>query len=206
MVYKIVRYIGCVLSFLFFPIRIKGENILNKKGSLILAANHVSYMDPVVLGIATKRQIHFMAKKEIFKVPILGFIIRCLGAIPIDREKATPESIKRAFSILRDGRVLGIFPEGTRSLNGEILELNAGLIKIALKTSAPIIPIGINGTFEIYPSNSKYPKIHKRKKIYINFGKPIYLDSKRMKDIKYQEQCLAFIKNNIRELTSTANK
>lgn len=206
MVYKIIRYIGCVLSFLFFPIRIKGESILDKKGSLILAANHVSYLDPIVLGIAIKRQIHFMAKKEIFEVPILGFIVKSLGAIPVDREKTTPESIKRAFSILRDGRILGIFPEGTRSVNGEILELNVGLIKIALKTNVPIIPIGINGTFEIYSSKSKLPKIYKRKKIYINFGKPVYLDSKRIKDIKYQEQCLAFIKNNIKKLTYTANK
>jgi len=207
MFYKVIRFIGYVLTLLFWPIKTKGENNLIKESSLILAANHVSYLDPIVLGVAVRRQIHFIAKKEVFNIPILGFIIRSLGAIPVDRKKANPVSIKKSFLVLKKGNILGIFPEGARSMNGELLEFNIGLIKIALKTKSPIIPVGINGTFSIYPPKAKFPSFFKRENIYINFGEPIYLDNTRAKDIKYQKESLLLIKEKIKELAnSIANK
>jgi 1-acyl-sn-glycerol-3-phosphate acyltransferase len=202
MFYKFARFIGCILSFLFWPIKIKGRKYLNKKGPVIFAANHVSYLDPIVLGIANKRQIHFIAKKEIFEVPVLGLIVKYLGAIPVDRQNANLTSIKKSFNILKDGKVLGIFPEGTRSLNGKLLELNAGLIKIAFKTNAPIIPIGITGTYDIYPPGAKIPYFLKRKYVHINVGKPIYLDNNRQKDLKYQKESLSLIEKKIKELSN----
>ena len=207
MFYKVVRFIGYILTLLFWPIKTKGKKNLIKESSLILAVNHVSYLDPIVLGVAVRRQIHFIAKKEIFNIPILGFIIRSLGAIPVDRKKANPVSIKKSFLVLKKGNILGIFPEGARSMNGELLEFNIGLIKIALKTKSPIIPVGINGTFSIYPPKAKFPNFFKRKNIYINFGEPIYLDNTRAKDIKYQKESLLLIKEKIKELAnSIANK
>lgn len=203
MFYKFVRFISCILSFLFWPIKIKGKNNFNKKGPLIFAANHVSYLDPIVLGTANKRQIHFIAKKEIFEVPILGIIVKCLGAIPVDRKRANLISIKKSLKILKEGKILGIFPEGTRSLNGHLLEFNAGLIKIAFKSNAPIIPIGINGTYDIYPPEAKIPSFLKRKYIYINVGGPIYLDYDREKDLKYQKEALSLIKAKIKELSNS---
>ena len=203
MFYKVVRFIGYILTLLFWPIKTKGKKNLIKESSLILAVNHVSYLDPIVLGVAVRRQIHFIAKKEIFNIPILGFIIRSLGAIPVDRKKANPVSIKKSFLVLKKGNILGIFPEGARSMNGELLEFNIGLIKIALKTKSPIIPVGINGTFSIYPPKAKFPNFFKRKNIYINFGEPIYLDNTRAKDIKYQKESLLLIKEKIRELTTS---
>jgi 1-acyl-sn-glycerol-3-phosphate acyltransferase len=203
MFYKFARFIGCILSLLFWPIKIKGRKYLNKKGPLIFAANHVSYLDPIVLGIANKRQIHFIAKKEIFEVPILGLIVKSLGAIPVDRQNANLISIKKSFNILKDGKILGIFPEGTRSLNGKLLELNIGLIKIAFKTNAPIIPIAINGTYDIYPPGAKLPSFLKRKYVHINVGKPIYLDNNRQKDLKYKKESLSLIEKRIKELSNS---
>ena len=206
MFYKVIRFIGYVLTLLFWPIKIKGQKNLNKESSLILAANHVSYLDPIVLGVAVRRKIYFIAKKEVFNIPILGFIIRSLGAIPVDRKKPNPVSIKKTFLVLKKGNILGIFPEGTRSLNGKLLDFNIGLIKIALKTKSPIIPVGINGTFSIYPPKAKLPSFFKRKNIYINFGEPIHLDNTREKDIIYQKESLLLIKENIEELATIANK
>jgi len=206
MFYKVVQFIGYVLTLLFWPIKTKGQNNLIKESPFILAANHVSYLDPIVLGVAVRRQIYFIAKKEVFNIPILGFIIRSLGAIPVDREKANPVSIKKTFLVLKKGNILGIFPEGTRSLNGELLDFNIGLIKIALKTNSQIIPVGINGTFSIYPPKAKLPSFFKRKYIYISFGEPIHLDSTREKDIKYQKESLFLIKEKIKELSSISNK
>ncbi len=206
MFYKVVRFIAYILILLFWPIKTKGEESLIKKGSLILAANHVSYLDPVVLGVVIKRQIHFIAKKEVFDVPILGFIVRSLGAIPVDRKKTNLVSIKKSLSLLKEEHILGIFPEGTRSLNGELLDLNVGLIKIALQTGSPIVPVGINGTFDIYPPKAKTPVFFRRKNIYIHFGKPIYLDNTRGKDVKYQKESLLTIEEKIKSLTRTASK
>jgi 1-acyl-sn-glycerol-3-phosphate acyltransferase len=203
MFYKFARYIGCILSFLFWPIKINGKEYFNKKGPLIFAANHVSYLDPIALGVANKRQIHFIAKKEIFEVPILGIIVKYFGAIPVDRKRANLISIKKSLSILKEGKILGIFPEGTRSLNGKLMALNAGLIKIAFKSNVPIIPIGINGTYDIYPPGQKIPSFLKRKYIYINVGKPIYLDNKSEKDLKYQKESLSMIEKEIKELSNS---
>jgi 1-acyl-sn-glycerol-3-phosphate acyltransferase len=206
MFYKFARFICCILSFLFWPIKIKGKKYLNKKGPLIFAANHVSYLDPIVLGVANKRQIHFIAKKEIFEVAILGIIVKYLGAIPVDRKRANLISIKKSLSILKEGKILGIFPEGTRSLNGKLLELNVGLIKIALKSNAPIIPIGISGTYDIYPPGAKIPSFLKRKFVSINVGKPIYLDNKKEKDLKYQKEYLSIIEKKIKELSNSNSR
>src|SRR6056297_334670 len=203
MFYKVIRFIGYVLTLLFWPIKTKGKKYLIEESPLILAANHISYLDPIVLGVAVRRQIHFIAKKEVFNIPILGFIIKSLGAIPVDRKKANPVSIKKTFLVLKKGNILGIFPEGARSMNGELLEFNIGLIKIALKAKSPIIPVGINGTFSIYPPKAKFPSFFKRENIYINFGEPIYLDNTRAKDIKYQKESLLLIKEKIKELANS---
>ena len=207
MFYKIFRFICQILIILFFwSIQTKGKESIGYEGPLILAANHVSYIDPVVLGVAVKRPIHFIGKKEVFEVVFLGFLARSLGAIPVDREKTNPASIKKIFTLLKKGHILGIFPEGTRSLTGQLLELNIGMIKIALNTGSPIIPVGINGTFEIYPPKARIPAFFRRKNICISFGKPICLDKDRGKDIKYQQESLAKIQEKIKELTSTARK
>ena len=104
--------------------------------------------------------------------------------------------------LLKNNHILGIFPEGTRSADGKLRELNSGMIKIALKAGSPIVPVGINGTFDIYPPKAKIPAFFKRKIIYIYFGKPVYLDYNKGKDIQYQEEILKRIQKKIQELTN----
>ena len=206
MFYKICRSICYLVVILFWSLKIKGGNFVNHKGPLILAANHVSYLDPVIVGISVKRPIIFIAKKEVFDIPILSFILRKLGVIPVDKKNINPASVKKIITLLKKGHIIGIFPEGTRSLNGQLLKLNSGMIKIALQTNAPIIPIGINGTFDIYPPHAKIPAFFKRKNIYVNFGKPIHLDSSKRKDAEYLEESLQKIEQEIKELTQLSPK
>jgi 1-acyl-sn-glycerol-3-phosphate acyltransferase len=191
---------------LFWPLKIEGENVVNHQGPLIVVANHVSYLDPVIVGIAVKRPINFIAKKEVFDIPILGFILKKLGVIPVDKKNINPTSVKKTINLLKKDHIIGIFPEGTRSLNGQLLKLNSGMIKIALQTNAPIIPIGINGTFDIYPPHAKIPAFFKRKNIYVHFGKPIYLDSSKRKDAEYLKESLQKIEQEIKELTQLSPK
>ncbi|MFW6149894.1 MAG: lysophospholipid acyltransferase family protein [Atribacterota bacterium] len=203
MFYKVFRFICKALFILFFwSIKTEGEESINNGGPIILAANHVSYIDPIALGVAIKRPIRFIGKQEVFENPFLGFFARALGAIPVDRKKVNFTSIKKSISLLKNNHIIGIFPEGTRSLDGKLQELNSGMLKIALKTSSPIVPVGINGTFDIYPPKAKMPKFFKRKTIYLHFGRPIYLDYNKGKDIQYQKESLLNIQKKIKELTN----
>lgn len=201
MIYKICRFICSVIVHLFWTVKIVGEDISNYEGSFILAANHVSYLDPIILGIAVKRPINFIAKKEVFSIPLLSFILKKIGVIPVDRKNINPVSIRKSIVLLKKGHILGIFPEGTRSWDGNLLELNAGMVKIALQANVPIIPVGLKGTFEIYPPQAKFPAIFKRQCIYIHFGKPFKLDKNRRKDVEYIKESLFKIANKIKELT-----
>ncbi|MBN2395031.1 MAG: 1-acyl-sn-glycerol-3-phosphate acyltransferase, partial [Candidatus Atribacteria bacterium] len=107
MFYQFIRLIALLLMHLFWLIEVIEEEAFKKEGSFILAANHVSYLDPIVLGVVFKRQIIFIAKKEIFEVPILGVIVKLLGAIPVDRKRTNTASMKKSLFILKDGCVLG---------------------------------------------------------------------------------------------------
>ncbi|HHP50593.1 MAG TPA: 1-acyl-sn-glycerol-3-phosphate acyltransferase [Moorella mulderi] len=146
MFYQVAKFI-CYL-FLKFICRweVKGREKFPLKGPVIVVANHVSYLDPVVVGVACPRRVHFMAKEELFHVPFLGWIIKKLHAFPVRREKSDRLALKTALEILRRGEVLGIFPEGTRSKTGELGPLQPGAASLALKIGATILPVAVKNT------------------------------------------------------------
>lgn len=174
MVYPISKRI-ILLPLRLFLKEVKGmENIL-KKGPFIIAANHESYLDPFLIGsiivYIKNKKVHYLAKKG----PFWDFFGRTIsrdwaGGIPLDdgKEKAFQDLI----SLLKKGEIVALFMEGQRSLDGKLLKGKTGVIRLALKSRVPILPIGIVGTYEIAPRNKLIPKL-KRAKLYI--GKPIYL-------------------------------
>ena len=131
--YPLGRIVCTPVVRTYFRERVEGREHVPKTGPFVLAANHVSYIDPVVLGVACPRPIHFMAKAELFRIPVLGFLIRELGAFPVQRGAADRSAIRRALRILNDGGVVGVFPEGTRNRRGEVLNPQGGAALIALK-------------------------------------------------------------------------
>lgn len=112
-------------------------------GGLILAANHHTYGDPLFIGVGFKRQVHFMAKEELFRIPVLGFIVRKLGAFPVSRGSGDSSAIDKAVEVVQNGGVLGIFPEGTRSKDGRLGRVKSGVVVVAAKTGGDIVPVGI---------------------------------------------------------------
>lgn len=206
MFYRFIRSILTIVIHLFWSVKIGGEDISNYQGSFILASNHVSYLDPIILGIVIKRPINFITKKEIYDNPFFNFILKKVGAIPVDQKNINPVSIKKSLTLLKKNHILGIFPEGTRSIDGTLLELNVGIIKIALQANVPIVPVGLNGTFEIYPPKARIPLFFKRKRIYVNFGKPYNFDTNRRKDPAYIDESLSKIANEIKRLTKLSKK
>ena len=169
--YKVFYKIRPVLKKLF-KINVVGLENIPLTGGCILAANHRSHLDPPVLNIISPRPIIFLAKKELFEVPILGWIITKAGAIPVKRDNRDLSTIKKAISLLKEGYVIGIFPEGTRARPGEFRKPQPGVGYLIEKAKVPVIPILIEGTDKILPVKSKFPKLFKYN-IDVIIGKPI---------------------------------
>ena len=202
MFYSILRTICWLLLKIFWRIEIKGLENVPKKGALIIASNHLSYLDPMVIGASLNRKIYFIAKKEVFKSMLGRFVLKYLNAFPVDRGNVDILAFKKAMNILQEEEVLCLFPEGTRSLNGELQELKLGVVKIAMKTGVPILPVGIIGTYEIYPQGKKFPILFKHK-IIVKYGALQHFNKLKLKDKIYQKEELNLLSKKIQELSTT---
>lgn len=165
MIYTVVKSLLKILFKIFLRLRIEGAENIPKDGPLVIACNHLSLLDPPVLGTAATRKVHFMAKEELF-VPVLGDIYRLLGAFPVRRGGADRAAIKHGIDILESNQVLAIFPEGTRSKTGELGKAQPGALMMASKVKATIVPACIIGTD--YKRHGRiWPKVM------VRFGKPM---------------------------------
>lgn len=157
--------------------KVNGLENLPKKGACIIVANHASYMDHLMIGAYIishlNRRLHFLAKKEHFDNIFKKAWHNYVGAIPLDREKGGRKALKFAVKALKEGKIIAIHPEGTRSLTGKLQKGKTGVAQLALTTKVPVIPIGLIGTFEIMPKGKYIPKF---KRAIMNIGKPIYFN------------------------------
>jgi 1-acyl-sn-glycerol-3-phosphate acyltransferase len=144
-------------------VRIEGAlDDIPRDGAVILAANHISNADAVILGAwLTKslgRRIHWLGKKEMFDWPVVGYVARNGGIHPVDRAAADVDAFRTAERVLTEGHVLMIFPEGTRSPSGELQKPKDGLAMLALRSGAPIVPIGLSNTDRVWPKGQLLPR------------------------------------------------
>lgn len=169
--YSFGANLSAIICRIFGRWQVIGSENIPMTGGALLCGNHVSYMDPPALGArANGRPVHFMAKLELFQIPVLGFLIRKVGAFPVKRGTADRAALKQAIEYLQSGEVVGIFPEGQRSLTGELLEAEAGVGMIALKAKVPIIPVGLINTEKLLPPHSMLLHFTNVKVVY---GKPV---------------------------------
>jgi len=163
-------HITLLLFFkLLFGFKVSGRRNIPPRGGVIIAANHSSFLDPPVLGTALPRQAFYMAKHDLFSFPIWGAFLRFVNAFPVHLEGFDRRAIKMAIGCLREGKALILFPEGTRSLTGELLPPNPGVGMIALEGKAVIVPAYIKGSNKAFPPRAKFIKL---KKVEVTFGKP----------------------------------
>lgn len=152
----------------YFRVRLEGLEEVPRKGPLVLAVNHVSALDPIIVAALFPRPVHFMAKEELFRNPLLGQVMRWVYAFPVRRGEADRQAVSRALELLRAGRVVGIFPEGTRSLDGQLGRLQGGAAWLALKGGAPVLPALILGTQLAMPKGVRWPR---RVQVRVRFGR-----------------------------------
>lgn len=162
--YKFIKALVSIIFRMVFRIKIEGKENLPKDGKVILCSNHINILDPVMLAIAVPRPIVFMAKKEVFENKILNKIFTKMGAFPVDREGSDLSAIRNSLKTLKEDKILGIFPEGTRVKEINLDSVKPGIGLIAIKGKAPVIPIYIDSKYNIFG------------KVNIIIGKPIGLD------------------------------
>jgi 1-acyl-sn-glycerol-3-phosphate acyltransferase len=193
MLFWIARAIIKVLAVVVWRARATGTENIPLDGPLIVACNHRSYLDPPVMGCFVPRKISYMAKRELFEIPILGAGIRAVGAYPVDREGSATAAIKRSLEVLRAGGCVGIFPEGGRNVDGE-KEPRAGVALLASLAKAPVVPAAIVGG-----DHAKHLGAIK-----VAFGKPLSLpsDRKATRDdlAKFTEETMSAIGGLLREI------
>ncbi|MEH7224262.1 lysophospholipid acyltransferase family protein [Bacillus sp. JJ1566] len=158
--------IGAIIKPLY-RIEVLGRENIPKEGGVLICSNHIDNLDPPVVGVTSPRPIHFMAKAELFKVPVLGRILPNVNAFPVKRGGSDRESLRTALKILKEGNVLGIFPEGTRSKDGKLGKGLSGVGFFALRTNCTVVPCAIIGPYKPFG------------KLRVVYGKPVEMDTFR---------------------------
>lgn len=133
-----------------FRWQVEGRENIPPAGPVLFCSNHISAWDPPVVGCAATRQVYFMAKRELWRIPVLRTIITVVGAYPVDRTRADVSTIRRSLELLEQGHTIGVFPEGTRSRTGQLGPLRSGAAKLALKTGAAVVPMAILGPYRAF--------------------------------------------------------
>lgn len=162
-IYKIVKGVFKFYFRVFNRVTIKGQELQVSDGPVIVFGNHYSNLDVFLLTIAFDRQIHFMAKHTLFKIPLVGYLAGKYGAFPVNRQKTDLSATKTALRILKNGQVLGIFPEGTRILGSKISDPKGGIAMFSWKTGAPVQPVHLK----------YHRRFHFMNRIEVTIGDPI---------------------------------
>ena len=169
--YYIARFIVRVSLLISTRWQVKGRENVPPEGPLLIVANHMNLADPPLLSVSINRKTIFMAKEELFRHKFFSYFIRGFGAFPVRRNQADREALRQSLKVLADGFALVIFPESTRSADGQLQPAFAGSALIALRSGAPILPIGITGTEKIKGKTW----LLRRPRITVNIGKPFHL-------------------------------
>ncbi len=176
-VYKLTHSVSRLFTILLLDYRIEGQDRMPESGPVLVLSNHQSTLDPVLVGILFRRKLVYLAKKSLFNNKFFGFLIRCYDSIPIDRERGGLEGLREILNRLKQGKAVLIFPEGTRSRNGELLPIKGGFLSVAKRSQAALLPVAVVGGSEILVKDKVLPQ---RKPVAAYVGEPIRLLSTKI--------------------------
>ncbi|MDK2882962.1 MAG: 1-acyl-sn-glycerol-3-phosphate acyltransferase [Bacillota bacterium] len=156
--YLLAKAAGSLLLRLTGGVEVAGAEFVPRRGPLILVANHQSLLDPIALIAAMPREITFLAASYLFRIPLVGLIIRSVGAMPVHGPKADLRSLRSALTFLQKGKAIGLFPEGGVSRPGELRPFMPGWAYLALKSGAPVLPVILRGSSKVLPVGTFIPR------------------------------------------------
>jgi len=168
-VWRSIQFVIQNLFAIWLQYRVRGlENL--PEGSALLVANHQSFLDPMLVGLSLHRPVSYLARDSLFKVPVIGWILRKTYVLPIRRDAAGTESLRISLKRLEEGYLVGVFPEGTRTRDGHLGPLKPGFVALVRRSHVPIVPVGISGAFEALPRGAFFLR---PRAVRVVFGKPI---------------------------------
>jgi 1-acyl-sn-glycerol-3-phosphate acyltransferase len=159
-----------VLFKLYFRWRVYGVHNVPLNGSVILASNHASYLDPPLVGSGLPRDINYLARESLFRFPVVGAVLRSWNSVPVDRDGGGAKGLKMILDRLFAGGAIILFPEGTRTRDGKLQPARSGIGLTVIKSNAPLIPVRVFGTYEAYGRHMKFPRPHR---VIVKYGKPM---------------------------------
>jgi 1-acyl-sn-glycerol-3-phosphate acyltransferase len=187
--YDVARALVAAVVRSLFRFRVVGAENVPRLGGLIVAANHISNFDPPILGVALPRPVSYMAKKELFAMPVLKPLLPRLNAFPVDRQAGGTGALRASLRMLKEGRCVGIFPEGGRNVSGTN-EAKAGAAFLAAASGVPVVPAAIVGTRSLRPFG----------RVSVVFGEPFRVERNRQSADADLEKGAAEIMQRIRAL------
>jgi 1-acyl-sn-glycerol-3-phosphate acyltransferase len=181
--YVLARFVLRPLFWLVFRPRVTGREHVPLSGPVILASNHLSFIDSIAIPLMAPRKVSYLAKAEYFTTPGLGgrvskMLFTALGALPVEREtsRAAQAALDTALSVLKDGGAFGIYPEGTRSRDGRLARGKTGVAWLALTADCPVLPVAVAGTDRVQPVGARWPRPHR---VSVTFGEPLTFPEQR---------------------------
>ena len=170
MLYATLKLMIAALSRVWFRLTVVGADRVPREGRLLLASNHLSVLDPALIGAVMPRELDYMAKTELFRIPGFGALIRRLNAHPVDRSGSDSAALRLALRLLGNGRAVLVFPEGTRGTEGHLQPARAGAGMLAALSGAPVVPVYVQGSGRALPRGAVLPR---PARVTVTFGAPI---------------------------------
>ena len=168
--YELIKRSLQLVAVPVYHVRHSGRDNIPREGGVLMVSNHQSHLDPPLVGIGCPRPMNYLARETLFRFGPFGRLIYSVGAIPLDRDGVGLSGIKESLKRLKRGEMLLIFPEGTRTRDGEIARFRPGFTTLAVRSGAAILPVAIEGAFQAWPRRRRFPGPGR---IRVHFGPPI---------------------------------
>ena len=190
-----------VVSCFWLRYRAAGMERISPQSGALLLITHQSHLDPLMVGLPLQRPISYLARDSLFKVPLVGWMLRNTYTIPLNREAASTSSMREAIRRAEHGFLVGIFPEGTRSDDGKIGQLKPGVLALIRRTQVPVYPVGVAGTFEAFPRGAWFLR---PSTVRVVFGEP--LDAAHLERCDREGDPLAYIREQLEQVQQIAEQ
>jgi 1-acyl-sn-glycerol-3-phosphate acyltransferase len=165
----------------FFDFESCGMERVPLTGGLLVVSNHASFLDPPIVGAALPRELHYLARRSLFRHPLFGRLIRLYHAIPVELDRPDPGGVRTVLRLLRSGEAVLLFPEGTRTPDGQMGKVRLGAAFIACHAGVPVLPVWISGTYDVLPRHRRLPKV---RPIRVTLGVPFRVPSVEEEDAR----------------------
>ena len=197
-VYRLIRFHSWLVASALFDIRVWGRENVPRRGPVIVAANHESFLDPWMIGFLMPRTVTFLARGDLFNFPGLSTLLHSLNVEPLDSGGArSRRALTAGLQVLKAEETLSIFPEGTRSPDGTIQPFTSGVSLLAARSGAAVVPAAIRGAYEAWPRSRRLPCLHP---IRVVFGQPVHYDQRFDSRAEFADHLRQLVKDLYRRI------